>query len=435
MRDCLHNDGTELNLSYLELTSLPDYLPAGLQELRCDGNQLTGLPSVLPAGLQMLNCSYNQLTGLPSLPTGLQELFCGDNQLTTLPESVTGLFRAIQVDVSGNPLSAHTRQFLETMTRDLGYSEPLLSFSMAYSPASPKPRPLHLAVAGWLTPAKEKSDEPVPADRWQSFGQEDNADTFSTFPDRLKETENFRKDPGFKAQIASWLTQLAEDDALRVKTFAMATGATSSCEDRVTLALNQMKNVVRLHDAETGKYDNNLSELVSAGREMFRLEKLELIARNKVRTLREVDETEVYPGYQNKLKEQLELSSVTAEMRFFEVSYITEPDLRDAEIRVKIDENLRFREWILQWAPLHSVLKRTNPEHWETLREKKTLDYENTFRMLSDTELPNELVGDDDAERAIEVGALESAERAFLDELRPLADSMLSNYLGNKWFL
>jgi E3 ubiquitin-protein ligase SspH2 len=285
-------------------------------------------------------------------------------------------------------------------------------------------------------PGRLPADEPVPADRWQSFRQEDNADAFSTFPDRLKETENFRKDPGFKAQIASWLTQLAEDDALREKTFAMATAATSSCKDRGTLALNRMKNVVRLHDSEKGKYDNNLSELVSAGREMFRLEKLELIARNKVRTLREVDETEVYLGYQNKLKEQLELSSVTAEMQYFNLSHITESDLRGAEIRVKIVENLRFREWILQWAPLHSVLKRTNPEHWEKCCEKKISDYSDTFWMLSDTELkPNGLAGDIDAERTVGVRTLESAERAFLDELRPLVNNMPGNYPGNKWFL
>ncbi|MEM7872536.1 NEL-type E3 ubiquitin ligase domain-containing protein, partial [Morganella morganii] len=427
--NCYHNQLTslpplptglqELSCNDNQLTSLPT-LPAGLQTLRCNHNQLTRLPA-LPAGLQNLFCCDNQLTSLPALPTGLLRLYAVNNQLTTLPESIAGLFRAILVAVSGNPLSAHS----ETITRDL-----------AYSPASRKPRPLHLAVAGWLTPAQEKSDEPVPADRWQSFRQEDNADAFSTFLDRLKKTENFRKDPGFKAQIASWLTQLAEDDALRVKTFAMATEATSSCEDRVTLALNQMKNVVRIHDAEKGKYDNNLSELVSAGREMFRLEKLELIARNKVRTLREVDEIEVYLGYQNKLKEQLELSSVTAEMRFFEVSYITESDLRDAGIRVKIAENLRFREWILQWAPLHSVLKRTNPEHWEKCCEKKISDYSDTFRMLSDTALkPNGLAGDNDAERAAGVRALESAERAFLNRLRPLVNNMLGNYLGKKWFL
>lgn len=96
MRDCLHNDGTELNLSYLELTSLPDYLPAGLQELRCDGNQLTSLPP---------------------LPTGLQTLRCNHNQLTTLP-GIAGLVWVTHISVSGNPLSAHTRRYLETLARD-----------------------------------------------------------------------------------------------------------------------------------------------------------------------------------------------------------------------------------------------------------------------------------------------------------------------------
>ncbi|MEA7187953.1 NEL-type E3 ubiquitin ligase domain-containing protein, partial [Salmonella enterica subsp. enterica serovar Virginia] len=45
-------------------------------------------------------------------------------------------------------------------------------------------------------------------------GQEDNADAFSLFLDRLSETENFIKDAGFKAQISSWLAQLAEDVAI-----------------------------------------------------------------------------------------------------------------------------------------------------------------------------------------------------------------------------
>lgn len=57
---------------------------------------------------------------------------------------------------------------------------------------------------------------------------------------------------------------MAEDDELRTKTFAMVAEATSSGEDRVTLALNQMKNVQLLRNAE-----NNLPELVSAGREMY----------------------------------------------------------------------------------------------------------------------------------------------------------------------
>ncbi|EDW9443375.1 E3 ubiquitin--protein ligase, partial [Salmonella enterica subsp. houtenae] len=149
----------------------------------------------------------------------------------------------------------------------------------------------------WLAPARE--GEPAPADRWHVFGREDNADAFSLFLDRLSETENFKKDAGFKAQISSWLAHLAEDNVLRAKTFAMATEATSSCEDRATLALHQMQNVQLVHNAEKGEYDDNLAALVATGREMFRLGKLEQIAREKAGTLVLVDEIEVYLAYQN----------------------------------------------------------------------------------------------------------------------------------------
>ncbi|SUG31984.1 E3 ubiquitin-protein ligase SspH2 [Salmonella enterica subsp. arizonae] len=111
-----------------------------------------------------------------------------------------------------------------------------------------------------------------------------------------------------------------------------------------------MKNVQLVHNAEKGVYDNNLPGLVSTGREMFRMEMLERIAREKARTLALVDEIEVYLAYQNKLKKPLGLSSVTAKMRFFGVSGVTASDLRSAERQVKAAEKREFSEWILQWA-------------------------------------------------------------------------------------
>ncbi|EJP5444788.1 E3 ubiquitin--protein ligase, partial [Salmonella enterica] len=309
-----------------------------------------------------------------------------------------------------------------------GYSGPRIRFDMAGASAPWEVRALHLAVADWLMPARE--GEPALADRWHVFGQEDNAAAFSLFLDRLSETENFIKDAGFKAQISSWLVQLAEDDALRANTFALATEATSSCEDRITFFLHQMKNVQLVHNAEKGEYDNNLAVLVATGREMFRLGKLEQIAREKVRTLALVDELEVWLAYQNKLRKPLGLTSVTAEMRFFGVSGVTASDLRSAERQVKAAEKSEFREWILQWGPLHSVLERKAPERVNALREKQMSDYEETYRMLSDTELrPFGLVGNTDAERTIGARAMESAKKAFLDGLRPLVDDMLGSYL------
>ncbi|EAB1775405.1 E3 ubiquitin--protein ligase [Salmonella enterica] len=416
----------ELSVSYNQLTRLPP-LPPGLCKLSVFNNQLASLPA-LPSGLQILWAYRNRLTRLPALPPGLRELSVYRNQLTRLPESITGLSSEATVNLEGNPLSERTLQALRDITSAPGYSGPRIRFDMAGASAPREVRALHLAVADWLMPARE--GEPAPADRWHMFGQEDNAAAFSLFLDRLSETENFIKDAGFKAQISSWLAQLAEDEALRANTFAMATEATSSCEDRITFFLHQMKNVQLVHNAEKGEYDNNLAVLVATGREMFRLGKLEQIAREKVRTLALVDELEVWLAYQNKLRKPLGLTSVTAEMRFFGVSGVTASDLRSAERQVKAAEKSEFREWILQWGPLHGVLERKAPERVNALREKQMSDYEETYRMLSDTELrPFGLVGNTDAERTIGARAMESAKKAFLDGLRPLVDDMLGSYL------
>ncbi|EJU8167601.1 E3 ubiquitin--protein ligase, partial [Salmonella enterica subsp. arizonae] len=411
------------------LTSL-SALPSGLRELIISSNRLTSLPA-LPSELRELSVSHNLLPSLPELPSGLQELSVSHNRLTRLPESIISLPSYARVNLDGNPLSERTLRTLRNLTSAPGYSGPRIRFDMAGPSVPREARALHLAVADWLMPARE--GEPDPADRWHASGQEDNAAAFSLFLDRLRETENFEKDAGFKAQISSWLALLAEDDVLRAKTFAMATEATSNCEDRVTLALHQMKNVQLVHNAEKGVYDNNLPGLVSTGREMFRMEMLERIAREKVRTLALVDEIEVYLAYQNKLKESLELTSVTAEMRFFGASGVTASDLRSAERQVKAAENSEFSEWLLQWGPLHSVLERKEPERFNALREKQISDYEHTYQMLSDTELkPSGLVGNTDAERTIGVRAMESAKKEFLNGLRPLVEEMLGSYLKVK---
>ncbi|PXM77912.1 type III secretion system effector E3 ubiquitin transferase SspH1 [Salmonella enterica] len=419
----------DLAVSNNQLTSLPE-MPPALRELRVSGNNLTSLPA-LPSGLQKLWAYNNRLTSLPEMSPGLQELDVSHNQLTRLPQSLTGLSSAARVYLDGNPLSVRTLQALRDI---IGHSGIRIHFDMAGPSLPREARALHLAVADWLTSARE--GEAAQADRWQAFGLEDNAAAFSLVLDRLRETENFKKDAGFKAQISSWLTQLAEDAALRAKTFAMATEATSTCEDRVTHALHQMNNVQLVHNAEKGEYDNNLQGLVSTGREMFRLATLEQIAREKAGTLALVDDVEVYLAFQNKLKESLELTSVTSEMRFFDVSGVTVSDLQAAELQVKTAENSGFSKWILQWGPLHSVLERKVPERFNALREKQISDYEDTYRKLYDEVLKSSgLVDDTDAERTIGVSAMDSAKKEFLDGLRALVDEVLGSYLTARWRL
>jgi len=86
------NSETELNLSSLGLTSLPE-LPNNLQKLNCYNNKLTSLPT-LPNGLGELYCGNNKLTELPILPNNLQKLNGCNNKLTsllTLPKTLQEL--------------------------------------------------------------------------------------------------------------------------------------------------------------------------------------------------------------------------------------------------------------------------------------------------------------------------------------------------------
>ncbi|WP_395756057.1 NEL-type E3 ubiquitin ligase domain-containing protein (plasmid) [Edwardsiella ictaluri] len=419
LRHCLRYN-TRLDVSNTKLTSLPP-LPTGLKRLDVSGTGLTSLPP-LPSKLQRLDISNTPMPRLPSLPSRLQRLDVSNTHLANLPEIIANLSQRTTVRLQSNSLSERTLQ----MINKPGYQGPRI-VDMATSSNHQETRALHLAVADWLTPAE--ADEEASAKRWWAIGKEDDAAAFSTFLDRLKKTKN-NQATDFHVQIASWISQLAQDDELRAKTFDMATESTSSCEDRVTLAMNNMKSVQLVHNAEKGKFDHDIPGLVSAGREMFRLEQLDLIAREKVKKLRFFDEIEVFLGYQNKLKESLELTGTTEGMQFFGASRITELDLKAAEIQVKSAENSQFREWILQWEPLHGVLKRRESKQWQTLIDKKMEDYEGEYQQLSDTELkPAGLFCDIEAERTIGARAMASAEKAFQQGPHPLAEQLLGRHL------
>ncbi|MBX8713960.1 hypothetical protein GW707_24145, partial [Shigella sonnei] len=115
---------------------------------------------------------------------------------------------------------------------------------------------------------------------------------FSAFLDRLSDTVSARNTSGFREQVAAWLEKLSASAELRQQSFAVAADATESCEDRVALTWNNLRKTLLVHQASEGLFDNDTGALLSLGREMFRLEILEDIARDKVRTLHFVDEIE-----------------------------------------------------------------------------------------------------------------------------------------------
>ena len=87
--DTYNFDIDNLNLSYKELSKLPDLTRfIELKTFNCIYNKLLELNN-LPNSLITLYCSNNQLTELNNLPNTLTTLYCSGNQLTTLNKFVS----------------------------------------------------------------------------------------------------------------------------------------------------------------------------------------------------------------------------------------------------------------------------------------------------------------------------------------------------------
>ncbi|WP_134798326.1 T3SS effector E3 ubiquitin-protein ligase IpaH9.8 [Shigella flexneri] len=483
LKECLINNSDELRLDRLNLSSLPDNLPAQITLLNVSYNQLTNLPELpvtlkklysasnklselpvlppaleslqvqhnelenlpaLPDSLLTMNISYNEIVSLPSLPQALKNLratrnfltelpafsegnnpvvreyFFDRNQISHIPESILNLRNECSIHISDNPLSSHALQALQRLTSSPDYHGPRIYFSMSDGQQNTLHRPLADAVTAWFPENKQSDVSQI----WHAFEHEEHANTFSAFLDRLSDTVSARNTSGFREQVAAWLEKLSASAELRQQSFAVAADATESCEDRVALTWNNLRKTLLVHQASEGLFDNDTGVLLSLGREMFRLEILEDIARDKVRTLHFVDEIEVYLAFQTMLAEKLQLSTAVKEMRFYGVSGVTANDLRTAEAMVRSREENEFTDWFSLWGPWHAVLKRTEADRWAQAEEQKYEMLENEYpQRVADRLKASGLSGDADAEREAGAQVMRETEQQIY---RQLTDEVLA---------
>lgn len=400
-----------LEVSRNQLVRLPERLPASLKYLYVCDNRLARLPDPLPRSMRTLVVSNNPLQFLPStLPPSMSYLAATYNQLTTLPENTLRLPQDTEIDVTNNPLRPFVHNQLMRACREPDYRGPHIYFSMSTGVPEARVRLLREAAAGWL------KDDPAAAS-WCEFENEPHASDFARFLDRLAETLN-AGDTDFNASVAVLIKHLGSQPALRGASFAISAGATASCEDRVSLTFNEMKKMQLAFQVETGDYDHRLDELITLGRGMFRLDRLEEIAREKVDQLDFVDEVEVYLAFQVKLRERLDLPVATPDMRFFSVSWVTEQDLIDAETRVKNFEARDFFSYLAtSWSPWQAMLKRLDPT-WHAAAQERLIDAmsEDFSTRLAARLRSLNLENDPDAERVIGVQVKEEIAREILGE-------------------
>jgi len=358
-----------LNNRRLQEIELPLELPQ-LLNLNLAGNDLTRLP-VTPEHrmntLRTLNVRNNRIATLGGLPHAphLQTLNLDRNQFTSIPASVAGwrgespaeniFARRLNVYLEENPIPEE--RITQWTARPLLDNDARIYFSMANPFANLAMRPLAEVVFDWFPALTQDAHRKV----WEAFATEANAQDFSAFLDRLRRTVNFNE-PAFRARVQKWLERLEADKALRDDTFPVSLCATASCEDRVTHAHGQMKQVLLASDVANGVYNDDPKLLRETMRGLFDLEVLEQIAREKFRAMGGGDEIDVYLAYQVKLRGPLSLPTDATDMRYFAISGVTEADLAAAKARVLAEEKTHFDAYLSNSAPMQKAIRNKYPE-------------------------------------------------------------------------
>lgn len=378
----------DLDVSDNKLNCLPP-LPWKLNALDANDNCLTVLPA-LPMRLEVLGVRNNRLRCLPQkIPLTLNVLLLEGNPLTSLPERITDLPASANIHLGHIPLPISVWQRLERIVHALGYKGPCFYFSREIS-LDELLHPLHIAVAYWYPIDAQISI----TETWAVLQSTLGATDFSRFLDRLRDSIHFQH-AEFKEAIRNWLDRLSVDSELRELTFAIAQEGIGFCEDRATLTLNVMQQAQKNLEVERGRYDDHLDELIMIGRTMFRLKELERIARDKAASMRLVDEIEVYLAYQVKLHIALALPMIASDMRFFDVSYVTQDDLDAALLLVQQREASDFFSFLANdWAPWQAVLKRLDPQAYQAAQEQLNVNVDEEFfakqtEYLQKSRLPN----------------------------------------------
>ncbi|WP_427183673.1 NEL-type E3 ubiquitin ligase domain-containing protein [Bordetella bronchialis] len=468
-----------LNVNGNVLTGLPEHLPGALKVLLARGNRLAGLPHALSEGLEEADLSFNSLETLPALPGSLRILDARSNRLGRLPEDLPAALQVLVV--SNNRLSrlpdnlpgqlvflglqdnaiTELPPFIAALTRCWIFLDgnPLRAGAIPAIPAGvPGPRfsygafphgapsgelTLDQAVRPWLTRAFQDAQA-----RWDAIAlvpaMRGRAAEFIRFLARLRNTVSAR-DPGFRAQVQAWLADLSRPERrpLLEETLALCAGATETCDDRITLAWNDLQALHRNDDIRLGLYDDRVAEVVDIARQMFRIHVLTEIARRKERVLlalarthggRSVDSLEVYLSHMVHLRDALQLTFVAPRMQFHDALAVDEEHLAEAREIVRSREREEFDKFlVLDYAPWQTLLKRKNPQAYAQVQAAADEAVRDRFdeelgKELDRLQLPADPAVLDDARkdlgpgivRALRYAAMEPLTRALLQAATPV---------------
>lgn len=346
----------ELPLGIAYLTELRE-LRLGRNSLRL-GQQATEVLTSLP-NVRLLNLSYNPLTRLSlrfhhlprlcelhlrscqltSWPRGLE--LCGlleladlrNNAIASVPAEILQMpaaYRRAYI-VDGNPLPGSDQ--LRLMAPD-----PLHAHEGA---AQSYPADQARSRSQWV----ESSDQALQAARAQQWGTLSNSAGSSSFFEllgRLEHTSDFNAEHAYlHEQVWQLLGAMEADSDLRTRVFARAS-VPPTCDDSVIDLFSELQVEMLVAQAGQGDEQQREGALVTLGRRLFRLDRLNQYARqdiaNRLAEQRPTDEIEVSLFYRVELAAALDLPSQPRTMIFRREARVNAAQIDEARATVTAAE-------------------------------------------------------------------------------------------------
>ena len=360
-----------LDLSKNQLTALPAAIGNlhVLKVLYVSDNPLIELPAEI-GNLQVLDVMFIQGTLLTSLPAAignlraLVRLYVAKNQFTTLPAAIGSLPALKGLYAHNNPTLTGVPMEILNLPNDCDFTLEGTGFSDAvllrlneacHAPLYNGPR-ISFSIRD-MVPRAACPTEQLLLELFTLSGlakkefpkllgstEGNHKENLNMWLNRLSDTADYKKggefQKAFASKVLSYLQAAEDNEQFRGVFFGVIDEAATTCGDRVALSILHVSTAYKIATIDT-KNIKGLADLLI--NEVWPMQMLEQIARDKVNTLRFYDEIEIYLGYPILLRERLKMPIDVEGMLYDDfvrrTGALTQKDLDEAAKHVQEQQN------------------------------------------------------------------------------------------------
>jgi hypothetical protein len=292
--------------------------------------------------------------------------------LSSLPNSILDLPRNCEINLQNSGLSETVLQRLEEVRDAEEVFGPRFNFSMRRieGEESFKSTQELLEDLCEIVGKKTRSFKNLPQD----------SEVLRSWLSRLSFMADYKsrgdKQKALINNVLSYLKEANKNSGFRESFMVAINDASETCGDRVALSVLKIGIIYQI--ATTNLYYRNIGQLAELlKRGVWALDLLEGLSREKVSSLRFVDEIEVYLGYPVMLKDRLSLPINIEEMLYFYCSYITADDLDIAEeyVNSHLNNEEAFHEFLIGHDVWRDALETFYESKMHQIKQLQETDY------------------------------------------------------------